>query len=155
MKCVIKVLRQFLRYSACLLVLLSAPCFCFAQDANPQEGLTDKYLSIRDKLIDLKVNSEIVTEQLKTALENLEISQSEAKQWEQTSTQLSESLMNINEQYNDCFNQLVKEQTKNSHLTKVLFTLIIIFAIMIIVKIVFMILYMKGIKIPRIVDILA
>ena len=128
--------------------------FCLVPAVPQETELTDRYLSIRNKLIDLKKNSEIVTEQLTMLSENLKLSQQEAETWKQTSTQLSESLMNINEQLNDCYKTIEKQEAENELLTKVLVTLISIFIFIILVKIAGYILYAKGIKLPRWLDIL-
>ena len=105
--------------------------FCL-QAVVAQEELTDKYLSIRDKLISLKVNSELVTEQLIQVSENLKLSQAEAEEWKQTSTTLSENLMSINKQLNDSYKVIEQEKLKNQKLTKLLITLITILVILII-----------------------
>ena len=118
--------------------------FVFAFCSVPvvaQEELTDKYLSIRDKLISLKANSELVTEQLIQVSENLKLSQKEAEEWKQTSTTLSENLMSINEQLNDSYRVIEQEKLKNQKLTKSLWALIIIF-LMLVVTVLF-VLYLE------------
>lgn len=128
-------------FLACLFVL------CFAV-AVPQEQLTGKYLSIRDKLTDLKKNSELVTEQLQQVSTDLKLSQAEAQKWEQTSIQLSENLMSINEQLNESYLTIKLYQ-------KLLKSLISIFVGLLLIKAAFILLYKLGFKVPRIVDILA
>lgn len=96
------------------------------------DTLSSQYLNIRNKLTELKSQSELVTEQLTRVSENLRISQEEAKKWEETSTTLSESLTSITQQFNDCYEQLVIEQTKNRQLKRVLIWLTSILGIMII-----------------------
>lgn len=120
----------------------------------PQDTLTSQYLNIRSKLIELKKESEYVTEQLKIVSEKLLISQKEAKEWETTSKTLSDSLMSINQQYNDCYEQLVIEKNKNRNLTKILISLIVVFAVLILIKIIFIVLWAKGIPMSRIIDII-
>lgn len=95
------------------------------------DTLSSQYLNIRNKLTELKSQSELVTEQLIRVSENLRISQEEAKRWEETSTTLSESLTSITQQFNDCYEQLVIEQTKNRQLKRVLICLISVLGIMI------------------------
>lgn len=95
------------------------------------DTLSSQYLNIRNKLTELKSQSELVTEQLTRVSENLRISQEEAKRWEETSTTLSESLTSITQQFNDCYEQLVIEQTKNRQLKRVLICLISVLGIMI------------------------
>lgn len=82
------------------------------------DSLDSQYLNIREQLTGLKNQSEFVTEQLMSVSENLQLSQAEAKEWETTSIALSDSLMSITEQYNDCYEQLVAQKTLNKRLTK-------------------------------------
>ena len=117
MKCLRKYL-YVLFVCACVPVLLA-------------DTLSSQYLNIRNKLTELKSQSELVTEQLTRVSENLRISQEEAKKWEATSTTLSESLTSITQQFNDCYEQLVIEQTKNRQLKKVLLWLISVLAVLI------------------------
>ena len=117
MKCLRKYL-YVLFVCACVPVLLA-------------DTLSSQYLNIRNKLTELKSQSELVTEQLIRVSENLRISQEEAKKWEETSTTLSESLTSITQQFNDCYEQLVIEQTKNRQLKRVLICLISVLGIMI------------------------
>lgn len=114
----------------------------------PQEQLTNKYLSIRDRLTDLKKNSELVTEQLSETLSDLKMSQAEAQKWEQTSIQLSENLTTINKQLNESYLTIKMYQ-------KLLTSLISICVGLLLIKAIFIILYKLGFKVPRIVDILA
>ena len=118
MKCLRKYL-YVLFVCACVPVLLA-------------DTLSSQYLNIRNKLTELKSQSELVTEQLIRVSENLRISQEEAKKCEETSTTLSESLTSITQQFNDCYEQLVIEQTKNRQLRRVLICLTSILGIMII-----------------------
>ena len=136
------------RFLACLFV------FCLLPVAAQEQELTTRYLSIRDKLMSMKANSELVTEQLKMLSEDLKLSQQEAKQWETTSMTLSENLMSINEQLNNVYENLEAEHQKNKILMKVLATLIAVLAIIILGKIAGYILYAKGVKLPRWLDIL-
>ena len=96
------------------------------------DTLSSQYLNIRNKLTELKSQSELVTEQLTRVSENLLISQQEAKKWEETSTTLSESLTSITQQFNDCYEQLVTQQSINRQLKKILVSLVSILCIMII-----------------------
>ena len=105
------------------------------------DTLSSPYLNIRSRLIELKKESEFVTEQLKRVSENLLVSQKEAKEWEETSKTLSESLTSITKQFNDCYEQLAIEQTKNRQLKKILICVISIFAIMVICTVI--ILYLE------------
>ena len=105
------------------------------------DTLSSQYLNIRNKLTELKSQSELVTEQLKRVSENLLVSQKEAKEWEETSKTLSESLTSITKQFNGCYERLVIEQTKNRQLKKILICVISVFAIMIVCTVI--ILYLE------------
>ena len=112
------------RYFCVLFVCACVPVFL-------ADTLSSQYLNIRSKLTELKSQSELVTEQLTRVSENLRISQEEAKKWEETSRTLSESLTSITQQFNDCYEQLVIQQTKNRQLKKVLMWLISVLAVLI------------------------
>ena len=112
------------RYFCVLFVCACVPVFL-------ADTLSSQYLNIRNKLTELKSQSELVTEQLTRVSENLRISQEEAKAWEKTSTTLSESLTSITQQFNDCYEQLVIQQTKNRQLKKITISLISILAVLI------------------------
>jgi len=121
--------------------------FCLVPVAA-QDELTSRYLSIRDKLVSMKANSEIVTEQLRIVTEqlnqqseSLRLSQQEAKEWEQTSMTLSASLTNINEQLNDAYLSLEQEHMKNKQLTKAL--LILIGVLVLLILTVSLVLYLE------------
>ena len=134
---------MWLRRLFCVLLA----CFCL-QAVVAQEELTDKYLSIRDKLVNMKANSELVTEQLRIVTEqlsqrsaSLKLSQQEAKKWEMTSMTLSENLTSINGQLNDAYESLEAEHQKNQKLTKALWILIALF-IMLVLTVLF-VLYLE------------
>ena len=112
------------RYFCVLFVCACVPVFL-------ADTLSSQYLNIRNRLTELKSQSELVTEQLTRVSENLRISQEEAKRWEETSRTLSESLTSITQQFNDCYEQLVTQQTINRQLKKVLLCLISILVVMI------------------------
>lgn len=130
-----------------------APCFC--QDAAQQEmALTEMSLVINSKLIDLKKNSAIVTEQLKQLSENLESSQAEATAWKEQSMNLSSSLENINDELNSCYMTITKYEQKLKIRMNIITVLLIILIIRTICMIIGYIIYFKGIKLPRWLDIL-
>lgn len=130
-----------------------APCFC--QDAAQQEmALTEMSLVINSKLIDLKKNSAIVTEQLKQLSENLESSQAEAIAWKEQSMNLSSSLENINDELNSCYMTITKYEQKLKIRMNIITVLLIILIIRTICMIIGYIIYFKGIKLPRWLDIL-
>ena len=115
----------------CLRKYLYVLSVCVCVPVLLADTLSSQYLNIRNKLTELKSQSELVTEQLIRVSENLRISQEEAKKWEETSTTLSESLTSITQQFNDCYEQLVIEQTKNRQLKKIAISLISILAVLI------------------------
>jgi len=129
-------------------------CSCLSVAVAQEKELTDRYLSIRDKLTSLKASSQLVTEQLIQVSENLKLSQKEAEEWKQTSTTLSENLMSINEQLNDSYETITKLQVKIQQKNRILTWLIVILAIRIMGMIVGYIIYAKGVKLPRWLDIL-
>lgn len=128
--------------------------FCGLPAVSQTEQLQETSSSIRSKLIDLKKNSAVVTEQLKTLSESLQQSQQEAKQWKETSIQLSDSLMNINEQLNDCYSTIEKQTLRLNTRAKVIAALLIILIIRTCLMICGYIIYAKGIRLPRWLDIL-
>lgn len=142
-----KWVKRLFLFCALLVVCLSAV------PAQTKE-LSQKSSIIKEKLIDLKTNSAIVTEQLKTVSEDLTLSQNEAKQWKERSMNLSNSLTSINEQLNDCYTTITKQSSQNRLLMKVLIILIAILGLRTVGMILGYILYAKGIKLPRWLDIL-
>lgn len=145
-----KCLRSFLFLFVLCFV---APCFC--QDAAQQKmALTEMSLVINSKLIDLKKNSAIVTEQLKQLSENLESSQAEATAWKEQSMNLSSSLENINDELNSCYTTITKYEQKLKIRMNIITVLLIILIIRTVCMIIGYIIYFKGIKLPRWLDIL-
>lgn len=148
----------------CWLLLRSV---LYSQEAAKQQEqqqsmtLADYSYNIKMKLIDLKKNSAIVTEQLKTLSESLEQSQAEAQAWKDQSTTLSASLKSINEELNDSYKTITQYEqeleTRNRKLksrAKIITILIIILVIRIALMLLGYFLYWKGIKLPRWLDIL-
>ena len=137
-------------------VLLLLSLSCFSQSAVYQEGqeLTTISLAISGKLTDLKKNSEIVTEQLKTLSENLKLSQAEAQKWKEQSTKLSTSLESINEELNNSYTIITQYEQKLKTRIKII-SILIIFACIRLLGLLFAVYcYIKGIKLPRILDII-
>lgn len=139
-----------------LLLALSFLCaVSHAQDAQQLETqLVETSSSISSKLIDLKKNSAIVTEQLRIVSERLESSQSEVKTLKEQSMMLSSSLITINEQLNDCYSTIEQQRASLRHGQETVALLIMFLLIMIAGKIAGYILYAKGVKLPRWLDIL-
>ena len=143
-----------------VLFLLASSSLLHAQ-ATEEMTLTELSSTISRKLIDLKKNSAIVTEQLKTLSENLEQSQAEANRWKEQSMKLSNSLENITEELNRCYmtmneyeTTITKQKEKLSLRIKIVWILIIILGLRVISMIVGFILCSKGISVPRWLDIL-
>ena len=118
--------------------------FCFALAPLSAEALNEQYLSIRDKLTGLKNQSEFVTEQLLNASKSLQMSQQEAKEWEATSIALSESLTSITQQYNDCYEQLVIQQTRCKILKRILVAVISLLLVIFIIAPIILYLELTG-----------
>lgn len=136
-------------------VLLSLPFYCFSQSAACQEEqeLTTISLAISGKLTDLKKNSEIVTEQLKTLSENLKLSQAEALKWKEQSTKLSTSLESINEELNNSYTIITQYEQKLKTRIKIISVLIIFACIRLLGLLFAVYCYIRGIKLPRLLDI--
>lgn len=122
--------------------------------AQPGSELTYLSSSINDRLTDLKRNSAIVTEQLTALCENLELSQQEALQWKAQSTILSDSLASINEELNSSYETIIKYEQKLKTTNKVLSALCCVLIGMLLFKIFAYVIYAKGVKLPRWLDIL-
>ena len=137
-----------------LVLLLFAFCFAHVSAQELPEALTQQSSTIKQKLQDLKMNSAIVTEQLITLSEDLKVSQQEAQEWKERSMSLSSSLMSINEQLNDSYETIIKYEAKTKTLMKILSVLLIILIVTLGAKLVAYILYFKGVKLPRWLDIL-
>lgn len=138
----------------CSLLWLSFPLYA-QQDAAPNElTLEELSLSIKEKLIALKVNSEVVTEQLRTQSEALKLSKEEAVKWETTSTKLSDSLKSINDEYNTLLLDYEKAKAKLETHTKINIALTLLIVLRFIAMMFGYVLYAKGVKLPRWLDIL-
>lgn len=134
----------------------------FSQDVNQQEyQLTKTSYIISEKLASLKQQSDsmsrelqLLTSRLETTSNLLSISESERKQLEIQSTNLSNSLQSINAELNSCYETITRYETKLKGLMKVLVILLSAIVIRSLAMVVGYILYAKGIKIPRWLDIL-
>lgn len=134
----------------------------FSQDASQQEyQLTKTSYIISEKLVNLKQQSDsmsrelqLLTNRLETTSNLLKISESERKQLELQSTNLSNSLQNINAELNSCYETITRYETKLKILIKVVTILLSVIAIRLLGMVAGYILYAKGIKLPRWLDIL-
>ena len=127
---------------------------CLSVAPAQAKELTAKSLTIKEKLIDLKTNSAIVTEQLKTLSEDLTLSQNEASQWKERSMNLSNSLMCINEKLNSCCMTITKQSLELKIKSRIINVLLAILILRTVGMIAGYIIYAKGIKLPRWLDIL-
>src|SRR5574344_1617270 len=99
----------------------------FSQDASQQEyQLTKTSYIISEKLVNLKQQSDsmsrelqLLTNRLETTSNLLKISESERKQLELQSTNLSNSLQNINAELNSCYETITRYETKLKILIRV------------------------------------
>lgn len=137
----------------CSVFMLYFSCF-YAQDVSLEKQLTTQSSTIKEKLIDLKVQSSNMTLLLEQLQKNLEDSKIEAKEWKETSTTLSNSLTTINEELQDSYKTITKLETKLKLYLKILLGMIIALIIMIVCKVIAFILYAKGLPLPRWLDIL-
>ena len=133
-----------------------------SQDVNPQEyQLTKTSYIISEKLMNLKQQSDsmsrelqLLTSRLETTSNLLSISENERKQLETQSTNLSNSLQSINAELNSCYETITRYETKLKGLIKVLTILLSVIVVRLLAMVAGYILYAKGIKVPRWLDIL-
>ena len=136
-------------------LLLCVLCFvCLSAAPAQEKELTNLSSTIKEKLIDLKVSSALVTEQLNQVSEDLKASQNEASQWKELSTNLSNSLVSINEELNSCYMTIEKQEMQSKIKTKWITVLLVILIVRTIGMIAGYVIYAKGIKLPRWLDIL-
>lgn len=148
------------------LVLLSALLFLsfcllvpvFAQDAqaypDKEQVLNQTSLLIKSKLQDLKTESDYMKQQLTELSASLKISDLEQQRLKQQSMMLSVSLTSINESLNNSYLTISKYEQKLKDKNKVLNILLIIVIIRICTTAVGYGFYIKGIRLPRWLDIL-
>lgn len=136
-----------------LFVLSFVLFFCSSAVPQPQE-LTNLSSSITDKLQYLKQEISYTNQQLEIVLAKLQLSEKEQEILKQQLTKSSESLIAINEQLNDCYNTITIQKQKLKVRLTISLILLIILIIRTIGMIVGFILYAKGIKLPRWLDIL-
>lgn len=144
----------------CALLFLS---FCllvpvFAQDAqaypDKEQVLNQTSLLIKSKLQDLKTESDYMKQQLTELSASLKTSDLEQQKLKQQSMMLSASLTSINESLNNSYLTINKYEQKLKDKNKTLNILLIIVIIRICTTVVGYGFYIKGIKLPRWLDIL-
>ena len=139
-----------------LFVLLLSCSVLYAQDVSqPDTELTTLSSNIKDSLQNIKLQSMLISEELTQVQNELKVSEEERTALQRQSTELSASLMSINEQLNDYYKTITIYEERLRRQKKILTSLSMILLALILIKILFIFLYIKKIPIPRIVDILA
>ena len=141
----------------CSALLLCCACsFVCAQDVqvNLEQELAVTSSSISANLVNLKVQSETMKQLLMIQSERLERYEIDQKIWEQQSMELSSSLDSINNSLNSSYETITRYEAKLKIQCRVLAVLLIAIVVRIISMIVGYILYIRGIKVPRWLDIL-
>lgn len=138
-------------------LLLCCVCsFVYAQDVqvNLEQELAVTSSSISANLVNLKVQSETMKQLLMIQSERLERYEIDQKIWEQQSMELSSSLDSINNSLNSSYETITRYETKLKIQCRVLAVLLIAIVIRIVSMLIGYILYIRGIKVPRWLDIL-
>ena len=139
-----------------LLFVLFSSLPVYSQDVsqvNSQE-LTLLSSTIKDKLLSLRDDSNRLNLELETLSKSLENSQSEVAILSEELMKSSHSLTSINEELMNSYLSIELLQRKVKTRSLVVLILGIVFGVMIIAKIVGYVLYAKGVKVPRWLDIL-
>lgn len=145
-------LSALLFLSFCLLVPV------FAQDAqacqDKEQVLNQTSLLIKNKLQDLKTESDYMKQQLTELSASLKTSDLEQQRLKQQSMMLSASLTSINESLNNSYLTISKYEQKLKYKNRTLNILLVIVIIRICTTAVGYGFYIKGIRLPRWLDIL-
>ena len=146
---------SFAAFVCCL--ALSLACLC-SQDApqqeEPEQELQILSSTIRDRLQSLKQESLYMKEQLETLSKSLETSQAEQAALTERLMSSSASLTSISEELTSCYDSIERLESKVRSRGRIVLALGIVFGAMILAKIAGYVLYAKGIKVPRWLDIL-
>ena len=134
-----------------LFLLCSLSC---AGAQEQEKSLRELSWSISERLTDLKKNSALVTERLMVLSESLEQSQREAAQWREQSTSLSVSLASINDELTSCYSTITEYEAELRRRARTLWILTAVVAARIVMMIAGFVLYAKGVRLPRWLDIL-
>lgn len=140
-------------------LLLCVVCMFHVQ-AQTQEldqlslSISKELQSLKNETSTLKNDLLNMTESLQAQSNLLKLSESELEMWKARSIGLSDSLKNINDSLNKSFETIAIYRHKLVHRMKVITVLMTIIVLMIIAKIIGYVLYAKGIKLPRWLDIL-
>ena len=146
-------IRKLFLFLLFVVFFLQSPVF--SQDAQAhREGLTALSSSIRDGLENIRLQSSIISEELTQVRNELTLSEKERKALEEKSTALSDSLTNISAQLNSCYETMKLYEMQLKRQKKILLVMVIIFTILVALKVLGYYLYLKGIRLPRWLDIL-
>ena len=147
---------EWLKLKSLFLACLFFSLLAASAASQPQYvPMTEVSSTIKERLIDLKVNSAAVTAQLETLQETLrasqsklEASQSEAEEWKMKSTRLSDSLTSINEELSSCYETITVYETKLKFRAKVISVLIMLCVLRLALVVLSITLRIKGITLP-------
>lgn len=128
---------------------------CLPLVAKPiEQTLQAQSSNIRERLMNLKIQSYELTSLCQTLNEDLAKSKAEAQTLRTKSTELSENLIHINQELTDCYSNITRLETRLKAETEKTRTLGIIFGVMTLIKVAGFILYSRGVRVPRWLDIL-
>lgn len=152
MKCV----KLFFVLVLCIACLVPAVAQTTSQEALTElsSNISEELQNLKREITSFKEDSTLMTSQLKEAYENLKLSENEREKWENESTALSISIMNISDKLNSSYERITILEAQKTRQTKALAWLSLILLLLIIMKLVGYVLYAKGIKLPRWLDIL-
>ena len=149
-----------------IFLVLFVFCFFFlGQESSPvdpwEQSLTNlssiinaKLLNLQSEINSLQIELTSTTASLDQASKDLRISESERELWETRSLTLSSSLDSINQKYSDLLTSINVYKAKLEDQNKLLLGIGIAGAVIILLKIIAFILYARGIKTPRWLDII-
>lgn len=130
---------------------------CFALScagAQAQESLSRQSSSIRENLLSIREQSILLSEELTSVRERLSVSEEERTRLEEQSTRLSASLTTINGQLTDSYRNITALETRLGATLRKTRALAAVLLVLIAMKIAGYVLYFKGVKLPRWLDIL-
>lgn len=137
-----------------IIIFFLAFLFFCLQDARAQESLAQQSLTIRDSLVSIREQSRALSEELANVRERLTVSETERTELREKSTALSASLTSISGQLNDSYRNITDLETKLRISIKVTVTLSAVLLALILLKIAGYVLYFRGVRVPRWLDIL-
>lgn len=142
-----------LLFSFCLLLPVLAQDAPACQD-DKEQVLNQTSSLIKNKLQDLKTESDYMRQQLTELSASLKTSDLEQQRLKQQSTMLSNSLMSINESLNSSYQTITRYEQKLKDKNRTLNILLAIVIIRIVTTVIGYGFYLKGIRLPRWLDIL-